>query len=138
MKPPRNQMEIPMRHPLILPHGQPGPCRAVAELAGAGRPTAPVQEVARFRLRPGSDQAAFLAAARATAAPLRRQRGFLRRALLRNEDGIWTDQVEWVDRPSADRAATAIMAEPACQPFMARIDMESLTMDHPVLLWRMD
>jgi hypothetical protein len=102
------------------------------------RQKSPVQEVARFRLLQGAGKAAFLAAARATAAPLRRQPGFLRRTLVRNEDGIWTDQIDWADRPSADRATAAMMGEPAFQPFMALIDMESLTMDHPALLWQMD
>lgn len=127
-----------MRYPVLLPQSLPQRCLSPAESPGPGIPPTQVQEVVRFRLLPGTDAAAFLAAARATAAPLRHQPGFLRRALLRHEDGSWTDQVDWADRPSAEKAATAMMAEPAFQPFMALIDMATLAMDHPDLLWRMD
>lgn len=98
--------------------------------------TAPVMEVVTFRLSPGMDEAAFLAAARGTEEALARQPGFIARRLLKGEDG-WTDLVEWQDLAAAETAAGAMMADPAFAPFLAAIDPESIAMSHPAIRWRM-
>lgn len=105
-----------------------------ARAAGSG----PVLEVVTFRLVAGPTHDQFLAAARATEAPLRRQPGFLARRLTLAEDGTWTDLVAWASLPQAQAAATAMMAEPAFQPFMAMIDRDSIQMRHDRILWQMD
>lgn len=112
-------------------------CALPADLAGAGGAD-PVLEVVSFRLTPGTTDAAFLAAARATEAPLRRQPGFLARQLTRAGDGTWTDHVTWASLPQAMAAAEAMMAEPAFGPFVALIDPSSMQMRHDTILWRMD
>lgn len=108
-----------------------------ADLARAGGDL-PALEVVSFRLVPGTSDTAFLAAARATEAPLRRQPGFLSRQLTRAEDGTWTDHVTWGSLPQAMVAAEALMAEPAFGPFVALIDPTSMQMRHDTILWRMD
>ncbi len=105
-----------------------------ARAAGSG----PVLEVVTFRLVAGPTQDQFLAAAHATDSPLRRQPGFLSRRLTLAEDGTWTDLVTWASLPQAKAAATAMMAEPAFQPFMAMIDMDTVQMRHDSILWQMD
>jgi hypothetical protein len=127
-------METPMR---ILPALMFTLCALPADLARAGG-TDPVLEVVSFRLTQGTTAAAFLAAARATEAPLRRQPGFLSRQLTRAADGTWTDHVTWASLPQALSAAEAMMAEPAFGPFVALIDPTSMQMRHDTILWRMD
>jgi hypothetical protein len=112
-------------------------CALPADLAGAGG-TDPVLEVVSFHLTPGTTDAAFIIAARATEGPLRRQPGFLSRQLTRSENGTWTDHVTWASLPQAMSAASAMMEDPAFGPFMALIDPASLQMRHDTILWRMD
>jgi hypothetical protein len=129
-------MEKPMR---LLPALALTILLAPAEAARAEAPApGPVMEVVSFRLVPGTSDAAFLAAAQATAAPLQGQPGFLGRHLTRAEDGTWTDHVLWSSLPQALAAADQMMAEPAFQPFMALIDGPTVTMRHDPILWQMD
>lgn len=110
---------------------------ADAARAEAG-PPGPVLEVVTFRLTPGVSEADFLAAARATEAPLRAQPGFLSRHLTRSDAGEWTDHVAWASLAQAMSAAEVVMAEPAFGPFMAAIDGASVRMRHDQILWQMD
>ncbi|MES2145830.1 MAG: hypothetical protein V4516_16105 [Pseudomonadota bacterium] len=98
----------------------------------------PVMEIVRFRLAPGTDDTAFLAAAHGTERPLRAQPGFVRRSLTRAEDGIWTDHVGWTSMAMAMAGADAMMTEPAFGPFMAMIDGASVAMRHDRIHWQMD
>jgi hypothetical protein len=93
-------------------------------------------ELVTFRLVPGADRAAFLAAARGTEATVRRQPGFLARQLAEGEDGTWADIVTWATPGAAQAAAQAVMADPALAPFAALIDMASLRMSHSALVWQ--
>lgn len=97
----------------------------------------PIAEIVTFRLTEGSDAAAFLAAARATEAPVAAQPGFLRRVLSRDDSGLWTDQVEWASRDSAEAAAQAVMAMPEFGPFVGFIDLPGLKLRHAQVLWTM-
>ena len=106
--------------------------------AGGDPGAAPVLEMVSFRLTTGTTTDAFVTAAKATEAPLRRQPGFVRRTLVMGADGTWTDLVEWTNMEMAESGAQAMMAEPAFQPFMALIDMASVRMGHPAIQWRMD
>jgi hypothetical protein len=120
----------------ILPALMLGLLMAPADMARAG--DGPVLEVVTFRLAEGVSDAAFLAAAEATAAPLRRQPGFVARSLTRRADGGWTDLVTWTSLSAATAGAEAMMADPAFGPFVALIDPASVEMRHDALLWRMD
>lgn len=99
---------------------------------------ATMMEIVSFRLVAGTTDAAFLAAAQGTEAPLRAQPGFVHRALTRAEDGTWTDHVIWASMANAMAGADAMMAEPAFQPFMALIDGPTVAMRHDPVHWRMD
>ncbi len=128
-----------MRLLLALPALAPGLiCAAPDARAGAGAGAeGPVAEIVTFRLLPGTDEATFLVAAKATEGSLVVQPGFLRRSLSRDEAGIWTDYVEWADLRAAESAAQAIMPLPVFGPFMAAIDPASMEMSHRTILWRM-
>ena len=99
--------------------------------------TEPVAEIVTFHLTEGSEEAAFLAAARATEAPVAAQPGFLRRVLSRDDTGLWTDHVEWADLASAEAAAQAVMAMPEFGPFVGFIDLPGLKLRHAQVLWTM-
>lgn len=107
-----------------------------ARAGGTAEPQ-PIAEIVTFRLMPGTEEAAFLSAAKATAAPVAAQPGFLRRSLSRDETGLWTDYIEWADMPSAGAAAQAVMQLPEFAPFAAAIDPASMVMRHAPVLWQM-
>jgi hypothetical protein len=106
-----------------------------ATRADATGQSGPVAEIVTFRLAAGTSDAAFLAAAQGTAAPLAARPGFLVRRLSRDETGLWTDYVEWTDLPAAQAAAEHLMADPAFGPFMAAIDPQGMVMRHATTLW---
>ena len=106
---------------------------ADAHPGGTANPVA-IAEIVTFRLRPGTDEARFLADARATDRPVAALPGFLRRSLSRDDTGLWTDYVEWTDLASATAAAQAVMGLPELGPFIAAIDSEGMILRHaPVL-----
>jgi len=111
-------------------------CLAPAD-AQAGDTEGPrtIAEIVTFRLLPGTDEARFLADARATNQPVAMQPGFLRRSLSRDETGLWTDYIEWTDAASAKAAARAVMRLPEFAPFAAAIDPDGMVIRHaPILL----
>lgn len=100
--------------------------------------TSPVLEIVSFRLTPGTPADAFVTLARTTEPVLRRQPGYVSRKLVHTTDGLWTDIVEWDSLDAATEAARIVMADPAFAPLVAAIDMTTVTMAHPALVWRMD
>lgn len=105
--------------------------RATADhRGGSGQDSGRVAEIVTFALVPGTIEQDFVQAAQATLAPLSGQAGFLGRQLSKGPDGRWTDHVLWSDMATAQSAAKAVMADPAFGPFLAAIDMGSLTMRH--------
>ncbi|MXQ07741.1 hypothetical protein GQ651_07770 [Alphaproteobacteria bacterium GH1-50] len=108
------------------------PATITAEGAG------PVLEIVTFRLLDGTDEAAFLTAAAGTEALLRERGSLVRRALVRDADGLWTDVVEWTSIEAAMAAAEAVMSHPDFAPFGAMIDPGTVTMRHAPIRWRMD
>jgi hypothetical protein len=111
---------------------------ADATRAEMGNADGPVMEIVTFRLTPGTSDAAFLAAAAATGAPLQAQTGFVSRHLTRTEDGSWTDHVRWSSMAAALSGADAMMADPAFGPFMALIDGPTVIMRHDTIAFAMD
>lgn len=91
-----------------------------------------------FRLVPGTDRAAFLAAARATDPVVRRQPGFQSRMLVEGTDGTWGDLVTWASHADALAAAEAVMSDPGFALFGAMIDGPTVRMTHSALVWQVD
>ena len=82
-----------------------------------------VIEWAPFRLAPGSDEAALLAASEVLQRDfLQQQPGFLRRELLRGTDGGWVDLLYWTDEASAAAVMHAIDGSPACRAYFQLMD----------------
>lgn len=74
-----------------------------------------VVEWAPFTTRPGVDDARLLRASHALQAEfLDRQRGFVRRELLKGPDGQWVDLVYWDSASAAEEAMKNAAGSPAC------------------------
>ena len=95
---------------------------------GAG--SAIVAEIVTFRLSNGITPESFLDAVATSDAFLDTRSGFLSRRLTQNEDGTWTDYLEWTDMEAAKSAAEALMTTEGVQPFLSAVDPESVTMHH--------
>jgi hypothetical protein len=80
----------------------------------------PVMEVVTFRLNSGVTDRDFLDAAKGTGAMVAAQPGFVRRSLLRDDAGLWTDTVEWQSLAQANAAAEVLNVDPAFAPFWWR------------------
>ena len=98
----------------------------------------PVLEIVSFRLVDGSDEAAFLSAARGTEDMLRQRGSLKRRYLVKSEDGRWTDVIEWTSMEEALAAAEDVMSEPDFAPFGAMIDGATVDMRHATIRFRME
>ena len=78
----------------------------------------PVIEWAPFRLADGvSEPALLVASERLQREFVARQRGFIRRELLRGANGEWVDLVHWTDREAADAVFAAAMESPVCAEY---------------------
>lgn len=63
------------------------------------------------------------------------QPGFVRRTLAVEDDGLWIDMVVWQSMDAAKAAGEKFMAELAGSPFMAMIDVKSVSTRHaPVVV----
>jgi hypothetical protein len=89
-----------------------------------------VLEVVLFKLKPGADEVAFLAACEAVMPDLRTMRGFMGRALFKDAEGRWMDTVHWHSLDDAQRAAEAFLSLPCAQTLIALIEEPSMTMLH--------
>jgi hypothetical protein len=75
---------------------------------------------APIRLKPGVDEAALIAASDAFERDfVSRQKGIIRRHLLRAGDGSYADLVLFESREAADRVVAAEMSSPACAAFFS-------------------
>lgn len=97
-----------------------------------------VMEIVTYRLIDGIDAEAHLADARATEAYLRSTGAVRRRALTVDEDGVWTDLIEWTSMGAAKAAEEAAMARPEFAAFFGGIDPKTVDMRHCPILWRME
>ena len=90
-----------------------------------------IMEIARFSVVDGVESDTVPDRARIIDGWLGRQTGFVRRTLVGPDDeGRWTDLVEWRSRDDAMAAAAAIGQDPELEPFMAIIDSASVEMRH--------
>ena len=90
----------------------------------------PIVEVVLFKLRSDADEDAFMRANEALMPELRAMGGFIRRELLRSDDGQWMDTVYWHSHDDAMRAAEIFPSLACAAPLMELLDAESLTMLH--------
>jgi len=89
-----------------------------------------VMETVTFRLTEGASPDAFLDAAKAASDYAEGRPGFVWRRLSKGEDGIWIDQIEWDSIDHAQAAAAGIGEAPGIGPFMAAIDISTVSMSH--------
>jgi hypothetical protein len=83
-----------------------------------------------YALKSGVSESEFLAASDGLLPELATLEGFIRRELLKGEDGRWLDVVYWQTRENADRSEDTIQSLPACARCIAMMDFESLTVSH--------
>ena len=110
---------------------------APADLARANSDR-PVLEIVTFRTVDGTDTEQFLNAARATEAMLRERGALVRRFLTVDEDGLWTDVIEWTSMEEALAAAEVVLKHPDFAPFGSMIDGGTVHLRHAPILWRME
>ncbi|MEM0946847.1 MAG: hypothetical protein AAGK37_05545 [Pseudomonadota bacterium] len=112
---------------------------APADSARATEPTAgPVMEIVTYRLKPGVDHDAYLAAARATEAFLRDTGAVTARALTVDADGTWTDIIQWTSMDAAKAAEAEAMQRPEFGAFFDAFDPDSTVMRHAEIVWQME
>jgi len=84
----------------------------------------PVIEWAPFRLLDGVTEEELFAASEALQRDfVARQRGFIRRELLRGADGTWVDLVHWEDEAAAHTVFAAAMESPVCAEYFKLMEM---------------
>jgi hypothetical protein len=94
---------------------------------GASAYASAVIEIMRFRLPPGADEAAFLAADRRVQEEFAyHQPGLLRRTTARGQDGGWIVIDLWRSVADADACDARWEADPVTQEFMALLDRSSV------------
>jgi hypothetical protein len=92
-----------------------------------------ILELVTFRLVPGTDPDAFLAANDAIDAFLGAQPGFVGRTLAQDGDGTWVDTVHWTDLAAAEAAAAAFPHVPGVMDAMALMEQDGMSLRHCVI-----
>lgn len=89
-----------------------------------------VIEVTAFRLRPGSDEAAFLAVDYQVQTEfVPNHPGFVRRTTAQAPDGTWAVITLWAAEEDAERSAVLAVDDPVMGAFMACVEPTSLRSD---------
>jgi heme-degrading monooxygenase HmoA len=96
--------------------------------------TSQVVEIARFKLRQGTSDEDFRAAAAAVSQFLSEQPGFIARTLSQGDSGDCIDHVVWANLADAQSAMQRAMQDQRLAAFMAAIDETSLQMEHRALV----
>ncbi len=89
-----------------------------------------VMEIVSFRLNDGVDAEEFRKAAEAIDTLLQGRGTATARTLVVDDDGLWTDIVEWSTMEEAKSAAEELVKDPLFGPFGAMIDGASVQMRH--------
>ncbi len=100
--------------------------------------TGHVMEIVSFRLTDGADAGAFRAAASKLDGLLRDRGSAVARTLVMDEDGLWTDIVEWTSMDEAKSAAEELVKDPLFATFGAMIDGPSVQMRHAPVQHQME
>jgi len=87
--------------------------------------TAPTVEMAKIKLLAGKSEAELVAASEQFQREfLNKQPGFLRRELLRLDEGNYLDLVHWRSAADANAVMEHIMTSPSCLAYFAVMDMD--------------
>ncbi|HEX6394595.1 MAG TPA: antibiotic biosynthesis monooxygenase [Acidimicrobiales bacterium] len=87
-----------------------------------------IVEILRFKLAPGSDEAAFLEADKRLQTEFAYQQpGMIRRTTARGDDGAWTVIDFWNSRADAERCDELWSANPIAETFMKFVDQSSIS-----------
>jgi len=89
-----------------------------------------VIEIVTFKLAKGISEAEFLATLPAVNAFITACDGFIARRLSKDDDGLWTDHLEWTDMAAAKAASDQFPQQQGLGPFMTAMDMQSVKMSH--------
>lgn len=89
-----------------------------------------VIELGMLKLKSDVTQEQFLLAVEETTAFLKKQGGFIRRVVSKNEHGQWADMVYWASREAAERAGASFMLAAEAQQFMGLLVPEELQLFH--------
>ena len=112
---------------------------AAPEVSRSAGTTDPhVLEIVTFRIADSAEEAEFLAAAQGTEKILRDRGALVRRYLVRDKSGLWTDVIEWKSIDSALSAAEAVIETKEFAAFVSMIEPGSVDMRHSPILWRME
>jgi heme-degrading monooxygenase HmoA len=87
-------------------------------------------EFAEFRIAQGVDEKEFLKISDGIMPDLRRQRGFLSRQLVKNDDGTWADIVRWKTLADALDLAESFAKIESCHNYLGMIDPSSVKIRH--------
>jgi hypothetical protein len=87
-----------------------------------------IVEILRFKLAPGSDEAAFLDADKRLQSEFAYQQpGIIRRTTARGDDGSWMVIDFWFTRADAERCDELWREDPLAEAFMKFVDQSSIT-----------
>jgi hypothetical protein len=87
-------------------------------------------EVALYQLKSGIDDAQFLAISDEATEVYRKLPGFVRRELMKSDEGKWVDLVYWQNRDLAKQAEPTIYNDGTIAKVMAVLDTESMIFTH--------
>lgn len=90
----------------------------------------PIVELAVFKLSAGVEESTFSTAAAAINPLVSKYPGYLRRTLMKGDNGYWADTVYWKDLESAQRAAEQVMQDAEFAKFVSMIDQSSMLFLH--------
>jgi hypothetical protein len=100
--------------------------------------TAHVMEIVTFRLKADADPVAFRTAAKGLDRLLHSRGTAVSRALVVDDDDVWTDIIQWTSMEEAKAAAEELVKDPAFAPVGAMIDESSVKMRHAPVLHQME
>ena len=92
-----------------------------------------VIETVTFCLVDGVSEKQFLEAAEQATAFMTAHPGFVRRRLSCQDNGAWTEHVEWASMADAKSAAAEIGLDERARPFVRAIDGQSVRITHSEL-----
>ena len=97
-----------------------------------------VMEIVSFRLKADADPVAFRTAAKAVDSLLHARGTAVSRALVLDDDDLWTDIIQWTSMAEAKAAAEELVKNPVFAPFGAMIDGTSVLMRHAPVQHQME
>ena len=81
-----------------------------------------IVEVTIFKLKSDIQEADFLEADAAFTEALRSVGGFISRQLLKGENHLWVDMIQWQRLEDAQRSGATIASKPTAQAFIQMLD----------------